>query len=451
MSTAFLRPTGIKRKSALSASACARRPRFLQRKCACGGTAGPSGEFEECRKNRLSIQRKTRNPGLGTQNEAPIPASVHDVLRSPGEPLDPATRAFMEPRLGHDFGNVRIHTDARAAESARGVNALAYTVGRDVVFGAGQYDPGTETGKKLLGHELAHVVQQRNQPATLQGQLQVNEPGEPLEKEAEDAAGAIVARHSPLRAALATAAPPPRPLLQRTAKFVEDGSAIDDFNLAERVLSGEQAGDTQFVLNSSTFTNLQEGRSALHAPDIGSAPRGANAVDCWFDSVPDNEVSFAMRVLKPGPWTAATTKGRMVELFGALPACQKAGDGAATLIVKGMPNDEEQRKRTRTHEDQHVKDYKSILKDILVPWDKRVADAESKKQKLPGSYQSDCERKLYRAFVGQKSTPDEIVTELIDSINKKAKDFHDTAAGRKVNISNPVPGRNCNTVTAEAR
>ena len=107
--------------------------------------------------------------------------------------------------------------------------------------------------------------------------------------------------------------------------------------------------------------------------------------------------------------------------------------------------------RSSTHEDQHVKDYKSILKDILVPWDKRVADAESKKQKLPGSDQSDCERKLYRAFVGQKSTPDEIVTELIDSINKKAKDFHDTAAGRKVNISNPVPGRNCNTVTAEAR
>jgi hypothetical protein len=88
------------------------------------------------------------------------PPIVHEVLRSPGRPLDPATRAFFEPRFGHDFSRVRIHTDARAAESARAVNALAYTVGQDVVFGAGRYAPATPEGNGLLAHELVHTIQQ---------------------------------------------------------------------------------------------------------------------------------------------------------------------------------------------------------------------------------------------------------------------------------------------------
>jgi Domain of unknown function (DUF4157) len=88
------------------------------------------------------------------------PRIIHDVLRSPGYPLDAATRAFFEPRFGHDFSAVRVHTGTRAAESAAAVNALAYTVGQDVVFADGRYAPtGTET-RRLLAHELAHVVQQ---------------------------------------------------------------------------------------------------------------------------------------------------------------------------------------------------------------------------------------------------------------------------------------------------
>jgi len=84
------------------------------------------------------------------------------VLRSPGRPLDPATRAFMEPRFGHDFSRVRVHTDARAAESARAVNALAYTMGHDVVFDGGRYGTGTIKERQLMVHELTHVVQQEN-------------------------------------------------------------------------------------------------------------------------------------------------------------------------------------------------------------------------------------------------------------------------------------------------
>lgn len=134
---------------------------LLQRKCACGGTPGPTRECEECRKKRLSLQRKARNSEPGTRNDSAVPSIVHEVLRSPGQPLDHATRAFMEPRLGHDFSEVRVHTDARAADSSRAVEAHAYTVGRDMVFGAGQYSPRTREGRRLLAHELTHVVQQR--------------------------------------------------------------------------------------------------------------------------------------------------------------------------------------------------------------------------------------------------------------------------------------------------
>src|SRR5215212_3769005 len=99
---------------------------LLQRKCACGGKPGVDGQCTECRKKQLvGLQR-------GATDQADpfaAPPIVHDVLRSPGQPLDPTTRAFMEPRFGHDFSQVRVYADTKAAESARAVRALAYTVG----------------------------------------------------------------------------------------------------------------------------------------------------------------------------------------------------------------------------------------------------------------------------------------------------------------------------------
>lgn len=129
----------------------------IQRACACGGTC------DDCRQKHpedehAHVQMKATGPASTGGTEAP--PIVHDVLRSPGQPLDSATRAFMEPRFGQDFSGVRVHADAQAAESASAVQARAYTVGQDIVFGAGEFAPGVEAGGRLLGHELAHVVQQ---------------------------------------------------------------------------------------------------------------------------------------------------------------------------------------------------------------------------------------------------------------------------------------------------
>ena len=138
--------------------------RLLQRKCACGGTPGLTGECDECRKKRL--QRAPENPAPANQNDSPVPPIVHEVLRAPGQPLEPATRAMMEPRFGHDFSQVRIHTGSKAGESARSIGALAYTFGSDVVFASGQYEPHTLPGQMLLAHELTHTIQQRNDKQT---------------------------------------------------------------------------------------------------------------------------------------------------------------------------------------------------------------------------------------------------------------------------------------------
>lgn len=94
-----------------------------------------------------------------------MPPTVRDVLRSAGRPIDPHTRAVVESRFGRDFSRVRIHADADAARSARALRARAYTVGHHIVFGADKYAPATDGGRELLGHELAHTIQQRDEAA----------------------------------------------------------------------------------------------------------------------------------------------------------------------------------------------------------------------------------------------------------------------------------------------
>ena len=171
-----------------ASSATARRlasPSFgtLQRKCACGGAGG---SCPECRKKEQQLQRSS----AGTAAESTtVPSVVHEVLRSPGQPLDSRTRAFFEPRFGHDFSAVRIHADGKAAESAHAVGASAWTVGNNVVFGAGRHEPSTIEGRRLLAHELTHVVQQQGMPVS--SNLRLGSTSDPAETEAENIAAVM--------------------------------------------------------------------------------------------------------------------------------------------------------------------------------------------------------------------------------------------------------------------
>ena len=139
----------------------------------------------------FSAQLKTRK--LETRNPNGVPPIVHEVLNSPGQSLDPATRAFFEPRFSHDFSGVRVHTDPRAAASARAMSALAYTVGNHIVFGPGQYMNNRE-GKRLLAHELTHTIQQSDVTAHHIGQT--SQPSGVLEQQADEQANNTVSQET---------------------------------------------------------------------------------------------------------------------------------------------------------------------------------------------------------------------------------------------------------------
>lgn len=179
---------------------------LLQRKCACGTHTVAGGECAECKKNQ-TLQRASLSPrGSGVEGGREVPPIVHEVLRSPGKSLDAATRAFMEPRFGHDFSQVRIHDDAQAGASAREVNALAYTVGSHLVFNSGVYAPHTASGKGLLAHELTHVVQQRQGPATL-SPLTLDKPGEGAQEQEAERVRDAIESDSPIGRIGASSAP----------------------------------------------------------------------------------------------------------------------------------------------------------------------------------------------------------------------------------------------------
>jgi hypothetical protein len=179
------------------------RSGILQRKCACGGKAGADGKCEECKKKKL-VQTKLkigmsndpleqeadrvaakvlatpvqpaasaappqiqRYSGQSNEQAETAPASVDQVLAGPGRPLDATLRQDMEQRFGHDFSKVRVHSGAAAEQSAMDVNANAYAVGHNIVFGAGQLASETSAGRRLIAHELTHVVQQSSAGQTI--------------------------------------------------------------------------------------------------------------------------------------------------------------------------------------------------------------------------------------------------------------------------------------------
>ena len=139
-----------------------------------------------------AVPRIQRFAGQGRGDAGTAPASVGRVLSGSGRPLDPAIQQDMGQRFGHDFSQVRVHLGSAAAQSARELNALAYTAGRDIVFDAGKFAPSTNDGRRLLAHELTHVVQQRGQRVAAQTKLVVSTPDEAGEHEADVAADAVM-------------------------------------------------------------------------------------------------------------------------------------------------------------------------------------------------------------------------------------------------------------------
>ena len=150
----------------------------------------------------LGLQRSAGNGAVAQLMEEER-SPVHDVVNSGGRPIEPDVREDMEARLGHDFSDVRIHDDAAAADSAKAVNAHAYTVGSNVVFQRDVYDPGSQQGRTTLAHELTHVIQQRSGPVdgtSAPGGIKVSDPSDRFEREASANADRVLAGPAPVQA-----------------------------------------------------------------------------------------------------------------------------------------------------------------------------------------------------------------------------------------------------------
>ena len=148
----------------------------IHRKCdACDEAEEEVAEEPVMRKEAFASAAATPPPD-------DTPPAIKNAISSDGQPLDLQTRSFFQPKLGADLGKVRVHTNSWAANSARSVNALAYTVGQNIFFGDGQYNPGSATGRALLAHELVHTIQQStgNVPGRIQRQ-----PSQPADSDAE--------------------------------------------------------------------------------------------------------------------------------------------------------------------------------------------------------------------------------------------------------------------------
>jgi hypothetical protein len=211
---------------------------------------------------RPAARVQTESPRVGDNGGAVAPPVVHEVLRSSGWPLDGATRAFMESRFGQDFGHVRVHADAKAAESARTIGAQAYAVGENLVFGAGRYVPGSMTGKKLLAHELTHTVQQQGNAQTM---IQRKSGGNVLTVDS----GPIAHADGKYAASTGTLTTPNGPAGYAETRKTDPGNLYNTyFSIAKRF--GLSTADMRSANRSITDRKIQHGM-AIAIPDI--APR----------------------------------------------------------------------------------------------------------------------------------------------------------------------------------
>ncbi|MDR4484432.1 MAG: DUF4157 domain-containing protein [Nitrospirales bacterium] len=224
----------------------------------------------------------------GSRGAGDVPPIVHDVLRSPGQPLDVPIRAFFEPHFGHDFSQVRVHTDARAVESARMVDALAYTVGRNVVFGAGQYVPGTNAGQKLLAHELTHVVQQSN--VSPSGQLHLDSPTEDSHESAAQQEETLVGRDSLISNLSSRNTAPSSGLIQR--RIVRDHVSCRQNGLTNPNLTGDEVIAALEAADSEAITLALRAELLLDFHLLFA--RAGEPVDPAFDTILQEELGLTL-------------------------------------------------------------------------------------------------------------------------------------------------------------
>ncbi|MET1081660.1 MAG: DUF4157 domain-containing protein [Burkholderiales bacterium] len=222
----------------------------------------------------------------GADQLADAPPIVHEVLRSPGQSLESATRAFFEPRFGYDFSRVRVHADERAAESARAVNALAYTIGADVVFAERQYSPEATAGRRLLAHELTHVIQQGGDaPLTASN----GEDCDHLEPTSESGVEATQAKTNRVHGRTSVSVLS-RHVIQRTVRPAN--VTCHQTGLTNPDLTGDEAVATIAAADADAIDLAREAEARL--TEQLRAARAGDPVEAEFDTILQEELGLTL-------------------------------------------------------------------------------------------------------------------------------------------------------------
>lgn len=252
----------------------------LRRSCSCGSCA-------DCKAGKL------RRRAVGTSRAGPVPRNVERVLDSPGRSLDAGTRASMESRFQHDFSKVRIHAGDEAAASAKSVQARAYTTGRHIVFDRGGYAPETAAGRRLLAHELAHVVQQRGEYD--RRPIEIGQPDDLAEREANDMADRALA--GTVADAVAMPSPGAPPMLRRQEEGQE--AKPDIAWIADEVYLGMKGPGTDEERVYRALERLKHNQAWIDEMRRSYARHG-NLDEDLDDDFDGTELQYALQLINQG-------------------------------------------------------------------------------------------------------------------------------------------------------
>jgi Domain of unknown function (DUF4157) len=333
----------------------------LQSACTCGGTC------HTCQTQQLAADRvrlSTKRVASDGPGQTTAPPNITDVLHSSSQPLDGATRAYFERRFGHDFSGVGVHTNAEAADSVRSVGARAYTVGRDVVFGAGQYQPDSSAGRRLIAHELTHVVQQSGGAHMVCRAVLYPDPLPTARKENP------ILRVLRAERSLALTTPTVNGRVVDSLQTLAQGfvpTAIEPKNVpaapARAPTPGSGSGSGSGAGGSPGSGSGSGSAGSGSGGGSGSAP----AVQCGFK---DFDVKISANMILPtapsnGQWGPTYVAGS--SLRGNPPAACH-GKTRIEVVMKGKPDTDTFYQRILANENEHVADLKSASNQYLVPF-----------------------------------------------------------------------------------
>jgi Domain of unknown function (DUF4157) len=303
---------------------------------------------------------QTRSPGSADGAAGALPheasQSVHEVLGSKGEPLDPPTRVFMERRFGHDFSRVRIHAGARAADSARSVGAVAYTVGDQIAFGHGSYQPRSPAGRQLIAHELAHTLQRGAGPPVVR--RAITYPVAPITPE-----DPIMRVLTDPRGSLAYTTP--------TINSVPLGADVDYAMAVGMIQTSFSPGEAEPVPSPAPAKTPPPtaGSGAGSGSGTGSgsgAPAPPAATPCRYK---DFGVDISAKIRQPKPPRGTKWGPTDVDastLPGVPAVCRGKRHVSVTMI--GKPTTKDFYAFLAANEQDHVKDLKAASNTFLVPY-----------------------------------------------------------------------------------